>query len=75
MSVELLQMKFNAVMDELNKSFPNQAFLNNQQTCKFLGTTDKTLKKYYGKYRNDKLGGYPKTTVAEIYIGVKDEIA
>lgn len=75
MSVELLQMKFNAVMDELNKSFPNQAFLNNQQTCKFLGTTDKTLKKYYSKFRNDKLGGYPKTTVAEIYIGVKDEIA
>ena len=75
MSIELLQMKFNAAMAELNNQFPNQTFLNNQQTYKFLGVTDKTLKKYYGKYRNNKLGGYPKTTVAEIYIGVKDEIA
>ena len=63
-------IEFRENLKRLDASFPGLEILNNKQTCSFLGITDKTLKKRFGKLRVDALKGYPKTTIAKMMIGV-----
>lgn len=65
---DLTRMEFNENLRRLDEAFPGLQVLNNKQTYGFLGINDRTLKKYFGRYRNNELGGYPKTTIARMMI-------
>lgn len=65
---EMKIAEFQENLRRLDEQFPDVQVLNNKQTYGFLGIADKTLKKHFGKYRNNKLGGYPKTTIAKMMI-------
>lgn len=65
---EDLALLFEKQLERLDELFPGTEVLNNLQTCRALGISDKTLKKHYGDRRNNKVGGYSKIFVAKTLV-------
>lgn len=58
--------EFDEVLQRLDTFCPNKQYLNQTELSRFLGVSDRFIRKHWKPYQNKLAGGYPKTKIAYV---------